>query len=121
MILLKAAHFGVDEVIKPLLDAGADINYIGKRGTGCPMNLVGLTPLSAAAHRGRSDCVISLLALGANVTCGRDAAPAGGRRFWMELSGTVARRREALAKAEDIKSRPFTGNGRRDPGKRKTR
>ena len=31
MMLLKAAHFGVDEVIKPLLDAGADINYIGKR------------------------------------------------------------------------------------------
>ena len=31
MMLLKAAHFGVDEVIKPLLDAGADINYLGKR------------------------------------------------------------------------------------------
>ncbi len=31
MMLLKAAHFGVDQVIKPLLDAGADINYLGKR------------------------------------------------------------------------------------------
>ena len=85
------------------------------------MQMVGLTPLSAAAHRGRVDCVTSLLALGANATCGRDAPPAGGRKFWIRLTRTVAARRMEIAKAEDIKSRPFAGNGRRNPGKRKTR
>ena len=31
MLLLKAAFYGADELIKPLVDAGADINYLGKR------------------------------------------------------------------------------------------
>jgi hypothetical protein len=30
MLLLKAAYFGVKEIIKPLVDSGADVNFIGK-------------------------------------------------------------------------------------------
>ena len=30
MMLLKAAYFGVEEIIKPLIESGADINYLGK-------------------------------------------------------------------------------------------
>lgn len=119
--LLKVAHRGLTELLGPLLAKGADINYVGLPKTGCPMNLIGLTPLSAAAHAGRSKFVKTMIKLGADVKCGRDEAPEFGFEFWTELTNAVSHRREEQQKAEDIKSRPWTGANRRTPGKRKTR
>jgi len=132
--LLKVCARGLSSYIPPLIEAGADINYMAKRHTGAPMELVGLTPLSAASHQGHPHTIKTLLAMGASPTIadaadrqaneGKEMSKTQVRKseeVWLEVGRAVAAKRRAVKAAEFAKSIPFTGNNRRNPGKRKTR
>eukprot|EP00286_Rhodomonas_abbreviata_P011138 CAMPEP_0181327760 /NCGR_PEP_ID=MMETSP1101-20121128/22292_1 /TAXON_ID=46948 /ORGANISM="Rhodomonas abbreviata, Strain Caron Lab Isolate" /LENGTH=206 /DNA_ID=CAMNT_0023436479 /DNA_START=399 /DNA_END=1020 /DNA_ORIENTATION=+ len=130
--LLKVAFRGLDHLIPPLIEAGADINHMALRHSGAPMELVGLTPLSAASHQGHVSAVKLLLGLGAcPVAADKDERVDGGTysstkkskyaALWREIARTVAAKRRAVKMAEHAKSIPYVGNNRRTPGRRKTR
>jgi hypothetical protein len=55
--------------------AGADINYVGMKGSHVPGYLIGYSPLSAAAHSGRTDTVRTLIQLGADIRGGSKFPP----------------------------------------------
>mmetsp|Transcript_23717 Transcript_23717/g.56587 ORF Transcript_23717/g.56587 Transcript_23717/m.56587 type:complete len:303 (+) Transcript_23717:145-1053(+) len=132
--LLKVAHRGETNLLPALAEAGADLDYMALRHTGAPMELVGLTPIAAAAHQGHVETVKILYALGANAVIadsedreaneGKMASKSKVKRcedLWLEISKAVAAKRRAVKKAEHTKMIPYTGNNRRTPGKRKTR
>jgi ankyrin repeat protein len=64
--LLKACFRGMRDLVPGLVDKGADINFLGQAKTGLSAELVGLTPISAAAHQGWPAVVRMLLDLGAD-------------------------------------------------------
>jgi hypothetical protein len=61
---MQAAYRGQAHLIPAFLEEGADINFVAKAKTGAAAELVGLSPLSAAAHQGHIDSVHLLLAKG---------------------------------------------------------
>ena len=64
--LLKACVRGLSDFVPGLVDKGADINFLGQAKTGLSADLVGFTPISAAAHQGWPAVVRMLLDLGAD-------------------------------------------------------
>ena len=64
--LLKACFRGIGDLVPGLVDKGADINFVGQAKTGLSAHLVGLAPISAAAHQGWPALVRMLLDLGAD-------------------------------------------------------
>mmetsp|Transcript_34183 Transcript_34183/g.80985 ORF Transcript_34183/g.80985 Transcript_34183/m.80985 type:complete len:283 (+) Transcript_34183:2-850(+) len=119
--LLKIAHRGQAHLIPAYLEAGADINYMAKEKTGAPMHLIGLTPLSAAAHQGHIDAVHMLLSKGADVQCGSLRDPSGKGALWLEIVHQQAAMNRQTEKDFMAKVRPIVGANRRTPGVRKTR
>ena len=57
---------GLKNLVPGLIENGADINYMGQAKTGLSAELVGLTPIRAAAHQGWPTTVRMLLDLGAD-------------------------------------------------------
>lgn len=57
------------------MSAGADINYVGMKGSHVPGHLIGFSPLSAAAHSGRVETVTKLIQLGADIRGGSKFPP----------------------------------------------
>ena len=64
--LLKACFRGMSALVPGLVENGAEINFQGQAKTGLSAELVGLTPVSAAAHQGWPTVVQMLLDMGAD-------------------------------------------------------
>jgi len=122
--LLKACHRGLTDLVPGLVDKGSQINFVGEAKTGLSAELVGLTPISAAAHQGWPILVRMLLDLGADHRGGIMDDPRyaeDGKKLWMHIAKENAARRTQTKKAMDVKMRPWGTNGRRTPGRRRTR
>jgi len=118
---MQAAYRGQAHLIPAFLEEGADINFVAKAKTGAAAELVGLSPLSAAAHQGHIDSVHLLLAKGADVQCGSVKDPSGSGVLWLEVCRQQAAKNDKTHKDWLAKVRPIVGANRRTPGNRKTR
>ena len=122
--LLKACARGLTDLVPGLVDKGANINFLGEAKTGLSADLVGLTPISAAAHQGWPILVRMLLDLGADHRGGVVDDPrydADGKELWMRIAKAGAARRAKTKRDMAAKLHPFVYNGRRTPGTRRTR
>jgi len=123
--LLKACVRGLSDFVPGLVDKGADINFLGQAKTGLSADLVGFTPISAAAHQGWPAVVRMLLDLGADQRGGVMDDPqyaADGKELWLRIAKAGAAKRARTKAVMDAKMVPYhANNGRRTPGARRTR
>lgn len=122
--LLKACMRGLKNLVPGLIENGADINYMGQAKTGLSAELVGLTPIRAAAHQGWPTTVRMLLDLGADHRGGIEDDPLyseDGKELWMRVAKANAARRKQTKQDMNAKMMPYQGQGRRTPGVRRTR